>query len=1055
MAFPPAERQLSETFINYEGVGLPEALVSNAWVRHGSGSATSSSGFLTVVDNTTGAFPTGRGTYWTKAIDLTFDHVFAMSWRFSLSTAPTLEGIFTGVAAGYSDEKTAVIVGYLNDGGVKKFGILRKGFGDDPTTLAAWTGGLDLTLTPTNAPVALDWSVIHSFRIYRDKNGNVSVFVDGDTVPALQVVAADLPALEEVNAAFDSLQGVFFGSLSRPGQSTSSWDFVRYLIQPTNPKQASPSSFVSYEATVVPEVDAKPWTPIGHHGDETVLPGGFLLLDSTSATDAATTTEVGTIGGDYRGFVRFEPLFGHASEFVVDVDTQLITQTHGPSPNGLTVAVDDGNRLMQVAFFPSRATPKLSYGGRSLPVDFSPFVWSAMGGATAEMVGRVLRISDSTLLDGKVYFIQDLEPTASDARVVGGASDYILECRAKVISYTVDGAGFAGVFAQVYDSTRAVGLLLREAAGVKYVALHSDGSVISSFAFDWGDGAAHTYRLSKSTGGDLVTLFVDGAFVGTEAYSNFTVPAADPVGLVSFGSSTALSSSARSVVDWTYCNAWRVRSDLKRYVGLWKGFNEDSLVGYHLPLKTSGVTGSVSGNTLFDANADFLAASVAAGDALVVDTGANQGVYEVATVGGAHNLTIVGTWPVKPTVVGYRIVKETDWSSHHKYRLVRDPQGEVALLLDAETTPIIRLTYGATTLPTSGTGIVQTLGAGLPAIAWGSFDSENLAQSNWDFVRYGITLSPTEMRIVPHHQVLNQWNVMASPERLSSALPHTLTSYKSSSTGQPPRTDPDFLASAGLTAFTLLNEATPLVPLTQTYEVRSPYPVEEFVSALNRPEDVLNSDTDFTLNDSTKRFRLVVPDDVLYSSIDVIEQPDDGATDLITPFDDECQPSWGGFQYNKEVCLEYLGAVLPENDASPTPWELVSDTPANVVASALSGVLTYGTNGVGTRTVYRNNSPLPDAPSLQTEARFRLKVLNDATLGTGPTQIKFGLSAPGFTVALTFITAATGERYVLVLDQNNGRVLGSTSFDFLDGLSHTYRIVRDPGAGVVRVFVDS
>jgi hypothetical protein len=59
------------------------------------------------------------------------------------------------------------------------------------------------------------------------------------------------------------------------------------------------------------------------------------------------------------------------------------------------------------------------------------------------------------------------------------------------------------------------------------------------------------------------------------------------------------------------------------------------------------------------------------------------------------------------------------------------------------------------------------------------------------------------------------------------------------------------------------------------------------------------------------------------------------------------------------------------------------------------------------------------------------------------------------TIALTFVTTPGGERLVLVLDQNNGNVLGSVSFDFLDGAFHEYRIVRDPGHGVVQVFIDS
>lgn len=1058
IAYPSNERLLSETFVAYEGVGLPESLITNPWTRQGTGTAVASVGKLTITDDSSGQFPTGKPIFWTRPIDVTFPHVFAMSWRFSLDVLTTPDGVWTGVAAGYSDDIVALVVGYLEVAGVKKIGILKRGFGDNHTTASAWTGGIDLLDVPTGAAADLDWTILHSFRIFRDTTGAIKVFLDGDVEEILRVSPDELPFLEELQGPFDTIQGAFFGSLSRPARSTSSWDFVRYLIQPTNPKQTAVSSFVSYEATVVPEADAKPWTPVGFHGTETIVSSDFLLLDSTSATDTPTSSEAGLVGGDYKGFVRFEPLLTAASEVVVDANVQLLTHTFGPSPYGLTLAVDDGARLMQIAFFPDRATPKFSYGGRSLPEDFAPYFWQTAGTATAAMQGRILRISDTSALDGRVYFIDDTSPALSDDRVVSASFDYMLEFRCRVVSYTADGSGYAGAFAQVYDSARAVGALFEELAGIKYVSFHSDGATLgplARFAFNWGDGAFHTYRLVKSTGGDLVSLFIDGTFVGSFAYSSFSAPPPDPIGQVSFGSSTPASSAALSVVDWVYANAWRVRSDLKRFMGLWKGSDGDSLLGYHVPTKVTGRDATVNGNALGDGNAGFIAAGVVAGDKLIVDAGPNRGVYTVAGVGSPTTLTIVGTWPSSPSLVTYRIARETDWTIAHKIRLTRDSTGEVAILLDADTTPSIRVGYNSIDLPASGVGVIKTLADGLPTFAFGSFDAENIAQSRWDFVRYGMTRSVTEQGIAPHHQFLNQWNVMSSPERLFTLLPHELTSFKSSSTGIVPKKDPDFLADAGLPAWTQLNQDTPLVPRTQTWEVRGPFPVQEFVAGLNRPEDVLNNDGDFTLNDGTRRFGLLVPDDVLYTSLDVIEQTT-GDTELLAPFDDECAVEISNLTYQKEVCLEYDGAVLPQNDpAATTPWVLVSDNPAEVSASAFAGILTYGTGGVGTKTVYRNDNALPDHPSLQTEASFRLRVLSDTSGGGGDTQIKFGLSAPGMTIALTFVTTPLGERLVLVLDQNNGNILGSVSFDFLDGAFHEYRIVRDPGAGVVRIFIDS
>lgn len=1059
IAFPPAQRLLFESFVTYEGIGLPEAQVSNPWVAVGVGMATSLAGVLTVDDTSTGTFPTGQPIFWTREIDLTFDHVFAQSWRFSLDTVTTTEGVFTGIAAGFSDDLIAAIVGYIDDGGTRKIGLLKRGATDDPSELTSWIGGLDTLGVPTGAPVELDWSFLRSYRVFRGLNGVIQVFVDGDLEPILQATADELPFLEELNAPFDAIQGVFFGSLSRPAQTTSSWDFVRYLIQPSSFVQTSPSSFVSYEANLVPESDSKPWTPVGFHGTETIISNDFLYLDATSATDTSTADQVGLIGGDFRGFVRFEPLLTASSEIVFDVKTQLLTHTHGVNANAVMAAIDDGTRVMQLAFFPDFSTPKLSYGGRSFPEDFSPYVWTALGGETAEMKGRTLRITDAAAADGLVYFIEDTEPVATTNRVIGSTTDYIMEARCKVLTYTVDGSGFAGAFAHVFDGVRSVGFLLDEVAGTRRVSLQSDGVVLTSFNFEWNDGLAHTYRLSKSTTGDLVTLFIDGIFVGSLAYSSFAAPVPDPIGQLSFGSATPASSSSESVVDWSYCNAWRVRSDQKRYVGLWNGGDTSTLLGYHLPLKTSGKGAQVAGNALGSPLSDFLAAGVVAGDALVVDVGANAGVYKVAAVIDGQNLTIVGTWPSAPSLVDFRIIQETDWTTSSKYRIFRDSTGTVSVFKDTDTNPIIQITYSSVDLPSSGDGIIRTLSGGLPAIVFGSFDPENLSQSSWDFVRYGLTRSVNELRIAPHHQVLNQWNVMASPEHIFTSLVHDHTDFKSSSTGQPPKKDPDFLVNSGLTAFTILNEGTPLVPLTQTFETRSPYPVQETVSGLNRPEDVLNNDGDFVLNDGALRFKLIVPNDVLYTCLDVIEQEDGGAVDLIKPFDDSgcgrCGPDWGTIYFNSEVCLEYDGAVLPENAVSPTPWTLVSDTPANVSTSAFAGILTYSTTGA-TKTVYRNNTPLPDAPSLQTEARFRLRLLNDGSGGVADSQVRFGLSAPGLTVSLAFVTvAATQERFVLVIDQNTQAILGSTTFDFLDGAYHDYRIVRDPSAGEVRVFIDA
>jgi len=1147
VAYPPLERRVSASFVTYDPTDLPENMTTDPWDRLGSGSASIFGNELYVDDTLSGPFPSGQPLFWRRDLDLTFPHVFALAWRMYVTAVPSYQGVFSGVAAGYSTDKRAVVVGFVEVGGVKKFGVLRQGYGDNPGDPAAWIGGIDGSNNATNAPVDLDWTVVHSYRLYRGKDGIVRIYLDGGVVETLRVYEEDLPFLEEVAAPFNEVQQAFWGSISRPATSTSVWGFVRYQVLPTNPLQTEPSIFVSYEANQKPEASPPPWTPIGYHGTETIQGSNYLLLESTSATDTATEAAVGLIGGDFRGFTRLEPLLAASSDVVLDVNLKGLTSTHGIAPNAIMAAIDDGDRLTQLSFLTSQAAPKLGYGGRSLPTSWSPTPWFSTGTATGSMLGRVLRIEDASNTNGLVYYVDDLAPQLNPARVIGSATDYMMEFRCQVRSYVTDPIGFAGVTADVFDGGRTLGVLLQEVAGVRKVALHSDGTVLAAFTFNWFDGQPHTYRIIKNTGADIVSLFVDSTFLGSLAYTSFTAPGGGPNGVLSFGSAHPLSSFAVSVVDWHYVNSWRVLPGQKYYVGLWRGADSNSLVGYHLPLKVRGSNATVVGNVLTDTLANFLA-SVVPGDVLVIDSGGNKGTYEVAAVPNPTTLVVNAAtpFPLQPSEVDYRVPSETDWTTYHKYRLLRTPSGDVSVLLDSDPVPLIQVGYNNADLPPSGLGVPTVISGGLPSIVWGAFDPTNLSSSSWDYVRYGITRSPTELRIVPHHQVMNQRNVIASPEHLRTVLPHAHTDYWSSSTGIPPQTDPDFLANPALLAYTQLNDGTPLVPWTQTWAmydqgylpdvilargstgqangsrtfqavgvnftavpgllvgaslvIRSgplagvyrimqiapsgndtlyldrflystaaglefqihpirqgqiPTPVREFISSFNTPEDVFNSDGDFKFNDGATRWRLLVPDDVLYNSLQVIEQTT-GTQDIIAPFDDECNPQSYAFTWQKEVCLSYDGSTLPENAPDqPTPWVLAADDLSHVTATSFAGSLTFGTDVVGTRAIYRNATPLTDSPSLSTQITFRMRVLSDGTFGLGDSQIRLGFSAIGMTLALAFVTYPSGDRYVVVLDLNSGLVLGGVPFDFLDGAFHTYRIERNPGQNQVSVSVVS
>ena len=1028
VSYPPMQRQVGPTSVAYSGNLNPE---QDGWVRRGSGSYSTSGGSLSFSDS--GAHP----IFWVRPVELTFEHTFAATWRMSVnSTIP--QGVFTGVACGWSGPLYTNILGFLTVAGVKKVGFLRAN--SDPSLPESWYGGLDGNGLPTGTPVDLDWSVVRSYRLLRSTSGAIRFFVDGSTVPLLLGVEAHSPKLEELVSSFDFVQGAFFGSISRSASNSGALDFFRYQVTPSNPQDTAPFVDVSYEGTDDPELGLSPWTPIGGYGFGAPRSDSWVLDSYNGLVDP----QLGKVDGGYRGYVRLEPLLSSASEWDVDFDASTRTATFGIHQDALTLAVDDGQLLTQVSFLSTESQPKYSYVGDAIPT--SP--WLSLGAASASVLGRSLRISDSTLVDGRVFAREDQEPLAGPLRVFAPALDFFVEASFEVISYVPDSSPtkFCGATFDVYDGSRSIGVLLRESAtGVRQVALHSDGVLVESFDFDWL-GSRHTIRVRKNLVGNLVTLFADSQLLGSVPYTDFSVGSGNAT--ASFGSATAISASSLSVVDWFYLNVWRAPDAPKRYVGVWRGLHTGTLADYHLPVKVSGVV-AASGNTL-TGNYDFPLLGVSPGDLLVIDTGANAGVYESVGV-SSGTITVSGILASEGDV-RFRVVRETDWSIPATYRVVKDGLGNLSLSREGQVE--VKLSYGPLDLPPSDQGIFEGITTGVPSVSWGSFLSGELSQSAWNFVRYSLqSSSGTRSRIVPHHERLNRRNVISSPEHLSGTVAHMHTQTSSSSTGVPHPWH-EYAENPLVTAYTRLNDSTPLVPQTQNYKTRRPQPRVTFLHGLNSPSNVLNS-LRMTLNDGNSSVEVVVPDDVLYHSLEVVEKTS-GVDDVLTVVsDDSGLVSLGSLNYTKDVCVNYAANTLPEVDPSfGTPWVLESTLPGSVTATVFSGILTYDVGGTPTNTIYRNATPLTDPVSLNSTVDFRLRVLEDSTSGEGDTGIRFGFSALGLTAALAFIAAPNGLREVVLLDLEANVPLASLPVDYLDGVYHTYRLIKNSEMGTLELLVD-
>jgi hypothetical protein len=132
---------------------------------------------------------------------------------------------------------------------------------------------------------------------------------------------------------------------------------------------------------------------------------------------------------------------------------------------------------------------------------------------------------------------------------------------------------------------------------------------------------------------------------------------------------------------------------------------------------------------------------------------------------------------------------------------------------------------------------------------------------------------------------------MSSPEHLFGTVPHNHTQYSSASTGVPYLWE-EYVNKPGVHAFTKLNDDTPLVPSTQTFEVRkkglspfAPYSSSGFGgSALGTDSFGFGYLSVGAVPNLQVPFR--VPDGVLYNRLEVIEHAS-GRSGLLSAFSDD------------------------------------------------------------------------------------------------------------------------------------------------------------------------
>ncbi len=725
---------------------------------------------------------------------------------------------------------------------------------------------------------ASDWTGYRTFLLKREPDGSASVFVSGSITASAEAALLELPAASDVDAEVDLLQQAFFGSISKDAKSSSQWQFVRVNVYPVDANLIEDNKQVDYGALYVPELDPDaPWVTYGQSGSERVLSPSVLLLDSSASAAPLDIPGLGLVSGAYRGYLRSEPVLSTDNALVFEFKMGADYWTQSVNDRAFGVFMSDGSFSVQLAFLQASPTsavtvgtvsdpfvlasgdtlivqigsappvtvsfpippvantaasvaarinsvlgfpfasaqsgrvrlssqevgssasfsvlsgsslaklgfspgtyfgsdstpePKMSWFGANLPELDDPS-WVRSGGQSASLYNRVLRVTDVSILD---YLAWTLEDPLVTNQVLNPSTDWKLDARLAVLSFvpgpTVPASSpylsldFAGALVSVDEGPSGKNVELHlsvDTSGSQFLNLLSyDASVgsldvVAQYAFAWNDGLPHTLNVYTSKGSNTLMVLADG------------VPLAQ------------LSGPAPT------------------YSGLHSGVS-----GPSLSFGSGGEPVSGSDIRVCRSVVDWYSVS-AFGDSKISDSYAPSRRYVGVYRGGA------------PDVLSSYYLHQVDWAPQHTYRIMRDPSAGLQVYLDGAATPSISVPYDVLTLPPASSSFLYEATRGRPFVAFGAFSPSEFSRTRWDFVRYSIGKVTLTDLLVPPHQLLNQANVVASPDHLRTQVPHKHQGFTVYSGGTP---IDEFMSDEDVAAFTVLGEGTPPVPATQNLETR-------------------------------------------------------------------------------------------------------------------------------------------------------------------------------------------------------------------------------------------
>lgn len=774
---PYAQADIQSTTVQYEGTAVP----ADAWTSTGAVTGTSDGDRYTLTESS----PTEVG-YWSRDFELPVASMVGTAARFQIDSY-TLDGVFTGVAFGFHNDRRLYLAGALVINGLKHIGLLARP--GEISSLSSWIVGpvavgtiqssKIVTCTLAQAPKLLASG--QKFQILKGNQAGVytvdQVYINAKasrvTVTILEAFPGD-PALygnRDAELVFetawdagqctwrlyastrnDAVQLVFGGATGGTLATVSGGPVLAspaYLGPDVLPQGAGRYLWGSFDRKATNTVT---WDFVRYlstpDGGTRFLRGTLVDTQMTGDPEDAEwflTTPYGdsaTSGGLLRitatpaeealdtsyGYGLIDPFLNGRRVVAFDAKLNLDRDTSGAG--GAAISLKDTHREARLGNILYQDNGAL--GKQVIPQESFSLV-GAVGYGSQGWGGFISSGFDlpNAFANGPETLLADSGENswimAQSFLVAPTSSGRTLEFRLAITDYTVSSTGTIGLTFMANVLNRVIGLTFTQITGVDYVNLTdiTTGFVLGSAAIPWSDGVRRTYRLDISTEAlvNFVSMFVDDVFEGGVPYTTFPGVLTSADGL-SFGYLTETDASFTASLS-TLCFMDRLDEvpNLHRTFGIWKGGAFSDLNNWAIPR--------------------------------------------------SDGLSVPNSDPAS-------VLVDMDWSVECWVRLFVDPTfGAVFIRPDLNPPPGYTGNFATQSLdPTAAWARVEysCLPRAVSDTRFGSvyFGALNPAASTlqfWNEVRYRVFTNTSVDYRAPQRMALNQWNVISSGDYLKDRTP--------------------------------------------------------------------------------------------------------------------------------------------------------------------------------------------------------------------------------------------------------------------------------------------